>query len=139
MLYFMKDGERIECRPILRKGEVGQTVVLTNVVLQDHQKLAPYQQPTVFLIYQKHEEEGWYVLRDPEGKEVKVHWDYGRDLYDATAWAQWNDLRVREKLARKQRKIEHLEGVGATLKDILVRQGARLVTKEEAKALGIKL
>ena len=53
-------------------------------------------------------------------------------------WLTWNDLREKEKLSRKQRKIEQLESQKELLKDILVKQGIRIVTKAQAEDLGLK-
>ena len=42
-----------------------------------------------------------------------------------------------EKLSRKQRKIKQLEGHVELLKDILIKQGTRIVTEAQAKDLGL--
>ena len=59
-------------------------------------------------------------------------------LYDPQEWLTWNDLHEKEKLSRKQRKIEQLESQKELLKDILIKQGIRIVTKAQAKDLGLK-
>ena len=58
-------------------------------------------------------------------------------IFDAQEWLTWNAMREKEKFSRKQRKIEQLEGHVDLLKDILVKQGVRVVTEEQAKELEI--
>ena len=41
------------------------------------------------------------------------------------------------KLSLKQRKIEQLEGHVELLKDILIKQGAHIVTEAQAKDFGL--
>lgn len=70
-----------------------------------------------------------------------AEWYYGASesyLYDAQEWLKWNAMRENEILSRKQRNIEQLEGHMELLKDILIKQGARIVTEEQAKDLGLK-
>lgn len=47
-------------------------------------------------------------------------------------------MREKENFSRKQRKIEQLEGHVELLKDILIKQGARIVTEAQAEDLGLK-
>lgn len=47
-------------------------------------------------------------------------------------------MREKEKFSRKERKIAQLEGHLELLKDILIKQGIRIVTKAQAEDLGLK-
>ena len=46
-------------------------------------------------------------------------------------------MHEKEKLSRKERKIEQLQGHVDLLKDILIKQGTRIVTEKQGKDLGI--
>ena len=56
---------------------------------------------------------------------------------DAQEWLTWNAMHETEKLSRKQRKIEQLEGHVELLKDILIKQGTRIVTEAQARDLNL--
>jgi len=147
MLEFWKDGKKVEVRAIYSKGRVGQVVILDHVNYGDNPDLtkyplAQYAQPYAFTIVEKAEgKEGYYVVVDKEGNRVVLRDEhFGASepyLYDANEWLAWQRMHEREKLARKERKIEQLEGHLALLKEILTKQGIRLVSEETAKKLGI--
>ena len=59
-------------------------------------------------------------------------------LYDMQEWVTWNEGRIAEKLSRKEHKIELLQGQVNLLKNILVQQGIRIVTQEQAEKLGLQ-
>ena len=148
MLSFWQNGKEIEVKAIYGNGKVGQTVIFGQRVdwgvNPDTTKypLSQYPCPSIFTIVEKIEgKNGYYVLSDANGNRIKLQDKfYGASegyLYDAQEWLTWNALREKEKLSRKQRKIEQLEGHVELLKDILIKQGARIVTKEQAKDLGL--
>jgi len=146
MLEFYKDGNPVKCNPIFKNGRVGQCVVLTNVGYSpdadlEVNPLAGYAQPAIFTIIGKTEHA--YTLKDTNGKIfVVADRSFGAScayLYDAQQWAQWCKAHEAEKLARKQNKIEQLEAQVDLLKSILIKQGIRVVTVEQADALGLSL
>lgn len=81
-------------------------------------------------------------MSDSKENRIKIEYFYSSSgasvLYDAQEWLTWNDMREKEKFSRKQRKIEQLEGHVELLKDILIKQGARIVTEAQAEDLGLK-
>ena len=148
MLEFWQKGKKIEVKAIYSNGKVGQTVIFGQRVdwgvNPDTTKypLSQYPCPSIFTIVEKIEgKNGYYVLSDANGNRIKLQDEYyGASesyLYDAQEWLTWNALHEKEKLSRKQRKIEQLEGHVELLKDILIKQGARIVTQEQAKDLGL--
>ena len=147
MLEFWQNGKKIEISAIYNKGKVGQMVIFGERVdwgvNPDPTKkpLSQYTCPSIFTIVEKQEgENGYYILKDAKGKSIKVTFDSCDSwwLYDSQEWLTWNDLHEKEKLSRKQRKIEQLESHKELLKDILVKQGIRIVTKAQAEDLGLK-
>ncbi len=147
MFEFWQNGKKIEVKAIDSKGKVGQMVIFGERVdwgvNPDPTKkpLSQYTCPSIFTIVEKQEgENGYYILKDAKGNSIKVTFDscYSCLLYDSQEWLTWNDIREKEKFSRKQRKIEQLEGNVELLKDILIKQGARIVTKAQAEDLGLK-
>ena len=149
MLSYWKDGKEIILPSISSEGRVGQILILGEKV--DWGKgswtlknpLSNYSYLSVFTITLKNEHDEYYVLRDSSGKTFIVSYNVVAServsyLYDITAWLEFNSIREAEKLSRKQRKIEQLEGHVDLLKDILIKQGTRIVTEKQANALGIK-
>lgn len=148
MLEFWQNGKKIEVKAIYGNGKVGQTVIFGQRVdwglNTDPTKypLSQYPCPSIFTIVEKQEgKNGYYVLNDANGNRIKVQDKfYGASedyLYDAQEWLTWNALHEKEKHSRKQRKIEQLEGHVQLLKDILIKQGARIVTEAQAEDLGL--
>lgn len=146
MLEFWQNGKKIEINAIYSKGNIGQMVIFGQRVdwgvnpSPTQRPLSQYSCPSIFTIVEKNEEVlGYYILSDIKGNRIKV--DLRNDsayLYDAQEWLTWNNLRENEKFSRKQRKIEQLEGHVELLKDILIKQGVRIVTKAQAEDLGLK-
>lgn len=149
MLEFWQNGKKIEVKAIYDKGTVGQMVIFGQRVDWDvnpvptKYPLSQYSCPSIFTIVEKVEgKDGYYILRDVNGNLIKLQdkW-YGASesyLYDAQEWLEWNDMREKEKFSRKERKISQLEGHLELLKDILIKQGIRIVTKAQAEDLGLK-
>lgn len=146
MLEFWQNGKKIEIEAIYGKGKVGQMVIFGQRVGWGEnpdpikQPLSQYPCPSIFTIVEKQEgEDGYYVLSDANGNRIKVqlHGVSAYYLYDAQEWLTWNAMHDMEKLSRKQRKIEQLEGHVGLLKDILIKQGAHIVTEAQAKDLGL--
>lgn len=147
MLEFWQNGKKIEISAIYSKGKVGQMVIFGERVdwgvNPDPTKnpLSQYPCPSIFTIVEKQEgENGYYILKDAKGNSIKVTFDSCDSwwLYDSQEWLTCNDFHEKEKLSFKQRKIEQLEGHLELLKDIIIKQGIRIVTKAQAEDLGLK-
>lgn len=150
MLEFWQNGEKIEVKAIYGKGTVGQMVIFGQRVdwgvNPDPTKkpLSQYTCPSIFTIVEKVEgKDGYFILRDANGKLIKLQDEYygascGAYIYDAQEWLVWNEMHEKEKFSRKERKIAQLEGHLELLKDILIKQGIRIVTKAQAEDLGLK-
>lgn len=146
MLEFSVNGKIISVSPIFTKGRVGQMVILGSRVDWGEcpdpvaKPLSQYPYLSIFTIAVREEgEDGYYILIDANGNRIKVMFS-GTDnwyIYDAQEWLNFNDLRETEKFSRKERKISQLEGHVDILKDILIKQGIRIVTDEQAKKLGL--
>lgn len=148
MLSYWKNGKEIALWAIHASGQIGQNVIFCEDVdwgknpNPEEKPLAQYTPPAMFRITSKVPgDEGYYVLTDNEGKIIRARFsgicNTSSYLYDAQEWLTWNSGRIAEKLSRKERKIEQLQGQVDLLKDILVKQGIRIVTQEQAKKLGL--
>jgi hypothetical protein len=153
-LEYFKDGKKVECKSIGTSGFVGQIVIYGRNVdwsspdktveeVAELQPLSRYEAPAVFKIIQKIlGKDGYYILEDSNKKPIRVQCEhygaYSTYLFDAQDWVTWDTSHKLEKLSRKQRKVEQLEGHLALLKDILVNQGFRVITEEQANELGFK-
>lgn len=146
MLKYWKDGKEVIINPIYSAGQVGQVIILGEKVdwgespNAEKYPLCQYPYLSLFTIVgiSTHPEDKYYVLRDPDGKNFILKFGAADYLYNIKDWLAFNTIHVAEKTARKQRKIEALEGQVALLKDILIKQGVRIVTDAQAKILGIK-
>lgn len=145
MLEIWKDGKKIECESLCDKAKEGQVVIFgTRVDWGENpdpikNPLSRYPYLSIFTVVEKVEgEEGYYILRDVNDNFIKIQLHRNTlYLYDAQEWVNWNAMHENEKLSRKQRKIEQLEGHIQLLKDILIKQGIRTVTQRQAKELNI--
>lgn len=147
MLEYFKDGNKVECKPIYGHGYVGQIVIFDHVSYGEKPDLvrdpiAAYPQPYPFTIVEKVEgSDGYYVISDSKGNLIKLQTEhFGASfayLYDAIELLEWRKGHEKEQIARKERKIQQLEGNLALLKSILIAQGIRVVSNETAKQLGI--
>lgn len=144
MLEFFKDGKKININSIHGNGKVNQMVVYgqdvdwgPNASPTVH-PLSQYLAPSVFTIVQKDDGFlGSYTLKDSNGNCIKIDKNDAWYLYDAQEWLTWQSLHQSEKIARKQKKIELLESHLGLLKDILIKQGTHIITKEQADALNL--
>ncbi len=147
MLEYWKDGKQVKCEEICGRGHIGQVVILDHVSYGENPDLekyplAKYVHPYAFTIVEKVEgKDGYYVVTDAEGNRITLrNRSYGADgsyLYDANEWLMWNKGYQKDKLTRKEHKIEQLKGNLDLLKDIIIKQGFRVVTEDQAKTLGI--
>ena len=147
MLEYSKDGKKIECKAIYGKGRVGQVVILSNVSFGENPNfkewpLAKYAQPYAFTIIEKVEgKDGYYTVTDVDGNHITLQDQYyGASesyLYDANEWLAWQKGCTKEKLRLKEEEIQHLESQKDLLKSILVSQGFRVISENQAKKLGI--
>ncbi len=148
MLSYWKNGKEIPLWAIHSSGQIGQSVIYCENVDwgkdpdPESKPLSQYTPPAIFRITSKVPgDEGYYVLTDSTGNIIRARYsgicNTSSYLYDAQEWLTWNTGRNTEKFSRKERKIEQLEGHVALLKDILVKQGVRIVTQEQAKKLGL--
>ena len=149
MLEYWQNGKQMHLFGIGSKGKEGQIVILgervdwgsnPNPIVKP---LAQYPYLSIFTIVEKKNDgvDGYYILKDANGNCIKLEYSYHSSgteyLYDAQEWINWNAMRQSEKISRKQRKIEQLEGHIDLLKDILIKQGTRIVTEKQAKDLGL--
>lgn len=149
MLSFRQNSKEIIIYPINSRGKVGQMVILCNK-FERRENIDPIKQPLsqypshyVFTIVEKVEgENGYYILKDLDGNRIKVQDIYygvatTTYLYDFQEWLAWNDMRQEEAISCKMREIAKLKGYIELLKEILIKQGIRIVTEEQAKNLGL--
>ena len=149
MLEYWQNGERMYLLGIGSEGKEGQIVILGSRVdwgSDPNPKVKPlsqYPYLSIFTIVEKKNDgiDGYYILKDENGNCIELKYSYHSSgagyLYDAQEWLNWNAMRQSEKISRKQRKIEQLEGHIDLLKDILIKQGTRIVTEKQAENLGL--
>lgn len=125
-------------------GTVGMMVVLDHVHLGDRDPLSKYPQPAFFTITQAPPSEtpgsdAYYVLRDTSGHEVstKGH-STANYLYKVDEWHDWRAGQAEQDHAHQVRTISTLRDRLELLKEIMASQGVRVITSEQAAALGIK-
>ena len=148
MLEFWQNGMKIGIDAIYENGKVGQTVIYgqrCNWGEKNNPTIDPlshYPCPSIFTIVEKKggNVDGYYILSDSKGNRIKLKCFCSNVsfLYDAQEWLTWNDMHEKEKLSRKQKKIDQLGDHFKLLKDILIKQGACIVTKAQAEDLGIQ-
>lgn len=149
MLEFYKDGKPVKISPIYSDGQVSQMVIYGQNVdwgpsaTPESKPLSQYPAPSIFKILEIGKDSkgkpSYYRLKDSTGKCFSLDTDGTATwyLYDAQEWLTWQNLHQTEKIARKQNKIELLESHLSLLKDILIKQGIHIVTKEQAKELNL--
>lgn len=149
MLNYWKDGKEIIVPSIGNEGRVGQVIILgekvdwEKITFNSENPLSNYPYLSVFTIVLKNEHDEYYVLCDSNNKKFILHWRTLTSnvsyLYDITTWLEFNATREAQKISRKQRKIEQLEGHVDLLKDILIKQGIRIITEKQANTLGLNV
>lgn len=145
MLEFWQNGKKIAIEAIGYTGKVGQLVVYAKhydcPTPTKCYPLSMYPCPSIFTIVELGSSPCWlegYTLSDSKGNHIYLPMHEGSYIFDAQEWLTWNAMREKEKFSRKQRKIEQLEGHVDLLKDILIKQGVRVVTEEQARVLNIE-
>lgn len=149
--HYYKDGIKIECHCISENGHVGQVVILNGTTLSDDHPFGGYHQPYAFTIVERVDgENGYYIIVDSEAKKYKLSLCGTKstesdalgwmicNLYDANEWLAWKDGETKNEFADKKREVKELKSNIALLKDILIKQGFRIITEEQAKVLVIK-
>ena len=132
-------------------GRVGMIVVLDHVSLSITDPFVKYQQPAFFTIVEdlspENRRNGIYVLRDSEGNLIKTQAGDSTEpstdsicyyLSEVSDWSRWNTARTREAVATRDATIYNLQVRVGTLREVLVEQGFRVITSEQAAVLGIK-
>jgi hypothetical protein len=125
-------------------GKVGEMVVLDHVSLGGVGPFAKYQQPAFFVIESVDQDphpgiKTSYTLRDTQGvvvdtKGTDIHWF----LMRVTQWDRWRSDREEQTRTDQTRKIATLRDRVELLKEIMEKQGVRVITTEQAQTLGIK-
>lgn len=148
MLEFCQNGNWIRINAIYGKGKVGQMVIFGERVdwgaNPDPVKnpLSQYTCPSIFTIVEKEEgKNGYYILSDANGNRIKLQDEhYGASegyLYDAQEWLTWINMYEKYKRSLRQEEINQLKDHEKLLKDILIKQGVRIVTEAQSKILGL--
>ncbi|MCX6744361.1 MAG: hypothetical protein NTX82_02460 [Candidatus Parcubacteria bacterium] len=142
MIDYYKDGKRVELHAIYGLGQEGQMVVVDHVSWAANSDtppdlakypLAAYNKPSLFVI--KERKQNSYILIDNQGKEIEVDRDDGSYLYPAQEWAEFRKEEALEKFRRKDARIAHLESQVDLLRNILIQQGVKLITSEQAEVI----
>jgi len=145
---YYKDNREVRISGIYNAAHVGQKVVLDHVSYgeaPDLQKypLGRYLKPSVFTVTAVNVVNGTacYTLKDFWGKLTVLTDEQAQStnpyLHDAEEWMMFIHGREKEMERRKDGRIKHLESQVALLKGILINQGVRVVTSEQADALGL--
>ena len=140
---FHKDGKTIELKGLYNRVSVGQVVVLDYVNFGNENPLSKYPQPSIFTVSSITPEA--IILIDSKGKHVECYFldienrkhAYNSCLFDQSEYLAFIRARDDEKIRRKNNRINHLEAQVSLLKSILIAQGTRIITNEQAKALEI--
>lgn len=89
------------------------------------------------IVEKKYGDDGYYTLRDSSGNIIKVNFGDACYLYDSQEWVKWKERNSTEYKNLSEANIKCLEEKIELLKDILVKQGIRIVTQEHANKLGL--
>lgn len=125
-------------------GTVGMMVVLDHVHLSEEGPCGKYVQPAFFTIVEAPESNASgfntsYVLRDTAGRLVDTKGSSTSCyLSKVEDWADWRAAQAEEARVSNARTIDTLRDRVGLLKSILVEQGFRVITREQADTLGIK-
>lgn len=145
-LNFSVTGGYMVCESVWKNGVVGQKVVVDYVGWGQTSEtggepITGYPLKTRFTIIeviQKNEHANNYRLRDEEGDEFVIDSRHTGYLYDIEDWYEFHLAKKDDELKRKKRRLRLVESHLDLLKGILTAQGIRIVTAEQAEALGIK-
>lgn len=142
MLNFWQNGKEVGISAISGNGKVGQLIILGERIdwglNPTKYPLSKYPFLSTFTILEKKEgRQGSYVLKDTNGDSISLQANDACCLYDLQEWLTWNAAREAEKTSNNAKKIKQLENNIELLKDILIKQGVRIVTEEQAKSLNL--
>ena len=134
-------------QPIFGKGKKGQNVILCGWCPEQYidRETTPvdnYPQPYLFKIFSIGYQDGkeFYILMDQEGNMVDSDSTGGAQcghFYDAQEFIQAVSKEFIDEIARLNQTIAYRDVTLEFCKEILSKQGQRIVTMEQAKALGI--
>ena len=126
-------------------GTVGMIVVLDHVHLSEESPCGKYVQPAFFTIVEAPESnasgfDASYVLRDTAGRLVDTKGCQGTACYLSKVddWSDWRDEQAKDARVSNAKTIDTLRDRVALQKSILVEQGFRVISNEQALTLGIK-
>ena len=132
-----------EPRRIHGNGTVGMMVVLDHVSMSPDEPFSHYRLPAFFTLTGSAREEtpGYhavYVMRDTGGNTVSTQGSIPSYLIEVDDWQKWRSNREDQTHSDQIRKITTLRDRLELLKEIMMGQGVRVITNEQAVALGIK-
>lgn len=143
---FTLNGEQVELQPIYDNPlSVGGVLVFDLIsgdrlkqLIEAKHSLALFPQPSFFFVSAQTD---FSIYLYPLGREndiIEIRCNNRLDyLFKLEEWAKWKTRRDREKIARKEAKINQLTAQLEMLKDILKAQGFRVITAEKAAELGL--
>jgi hypothetical protein len=132
------DGQTVRLQAVYDRIYSGQRLVLFHVGFGTPEPLARYEQPAVFTAVAVDVDNKTVELRDANERLITTKISNLAYLYDLEEWAMFQYRCLGELLRRKDRKIEQLTGHLDLLKAILTNQGFRVVTAEQAAAIGLQ-
>lgn len=128
-------------------GRVGMMVVLDHVSLSGDSPFAKYQRPAFFTIVEDLTPEerfnGDYILQDQEGNRIRTAQHENESnvssyLSEVSVWLAWMANEHAKALAWRDSRIHDLSVRVAVLKEVMASQGVRVISNDQAEALGIK-
>lgn len=118
-------------------------VVLDHVSMSPGEPFSHYRLPAFFTILEITREEtaGYhavYTMRDTGGNTVSTQGSIPSYLIEVDEWETWRTNREDQTHADQSRKISTLRDRLELLKEIMMGQGVRVISNEQAEKLGIK-
>lgn len=141
VLEYKKDGQTIRLEGLWDRVTASQKVILLKVSFGPNHPLSRYEQPAAFTVIGRPPPgatTGDLKLLDTDGREVIARIGDAGYMYDSIEWGLFQFHRQQEVERRKQAKIDQLDAHLNMLKSILIAQGFRIVTAEQAETLGLK-
>lgn len=127
-------------KAIYNTAKVGDIVVLDKVGFIDNHPLAQFAQPAFFVVtvFRPESQSARYTAHASDGERVNISSDDAWWFFQVRDWWTWTKATHDESIRDHKVLATRLTTERDVLKSVLVAQGVRIVTKEQAEALGVK-
>ena len=115
--------------------QIGQVVVLDNIIFKEDDPLSEYEQPQMFIIVRVDKVENRpYVIKDNSGRKTTAEKWY---LCDADEWVKSQREKAEKRREEEKIILTDLKSKLDILTSILTKQGYKIVTEKQAEEIGL--